>query len=201
MKSVWISRFSLNILASIKQVFWTNFKFHVPKIKFRCRKNQLKVFWITRAQFWYWFSSLKFYKILILNIFISFQVVEQEERTNVNQETNKAGEKIGQKTKVYNWNLRSFQYQFKRSTSEWNDSVRFDLIVESFSEMFCFKVKFLESIWKIHWRKILLKRHGFLAIFHLDLTYATSTVENFLSKLSYEVYCMMYLDVSYVCIL
>ena len=50
-----------------------------------------------------------------------------------------------------------------------------NLIVESFSEIVCFKVKFAKSIWNFHWSKILLQRHGFLAIFPLDLTNTTST--------------------------
>ena len=43
--------------------------------------------------------------------------------------------------------------------------------------MFCFKVKFLKSIWKFHWSKILVQRHGFLAIFPFDWTKTTSTVK------------------------
>ena len=44
-------------------------------------------------------------------------------------------------------------------------------MVESFSEMFCFKVKCVKSIWNFHWSKILLQRHRFSTTFPFDLTY------------------------------
>ena len=46
-------------------------------------------------------------------------------------------------------------------------------IVESFLEMFYFKVKFAKSIWNFHWYIF------FLEISPFDLTNTTSTVENF----------------------
>ena len=85
--------------------------------------------------------------------------------------------KIGSQFRSFHHRMKKIRFSNKNfEIQAWKVQNR---KVESFSEMFCFKIKFPKSVWNFHWCKILLQWPVLSTIFPFDLTYATSNVENF----------------------